>query len=560
MKVNIMVKGAAGLLFGAVMASCSSDYLELEPITSVDETRVTQNTENAMKGVDGIARLMYAGYNNTNAQFLVGEPYVNSLTGEMCGEDVFYMKWAPFGASMMNGQFFREPSYWMTGVPWMYAYKLINMANKILIYIDSAEGTQEERDNLKAQCLTYRAHCYVKLLQGYAPRWEDSNNGETLSVVLRLEPGTGDMPLSSMSTVLDQIYSDLDEAISLYDRAGIKRTYMYQPNKAVAQGIYARAALLKHDWQKAYDMAKSARADYPIMSGEEYCEGFSEPNAEWMWCNANDPNDPNVGYYSWGASFACNGAYVYTWGDIGAGSINYDTYKRMDKNDVRRALFWTPDKQLIRPLNSSSFWNSAYVEQSTMNMAVKSDNGSFTLMAEILQAYCKDRLPNGDLGKFTIYPYCNPSAEMTGIVPFGAQFKFLGQGAYSNSSYPYMRGGEMAMIEAEAAYELHNESAAKTALTDVNSKRIEGYACNTTGAELLDEIRWSRRFELWGEGFNYFDLKRWNMPMVRREWVEKDVNSGNIPPGYGVTVEPSAYNGWRFIIPDSERRYNSLVQ
>ncbi|MBD5312320.1 MAG: RagB/SusD family nutrient uptake outer membrane protein [Bacteroides sp.] len=563
MKINNLYKGMAALLTAASLASCSSDYLQLDPITIVDETTVMHSTKNAQLALYGICRSMYMGYSvGSDVQFLNGEPWYNTFYGEVFAEDAFYYLWGQRGGVFLRGDNLMVSDYWFPQMAYMYPYNLISQANKILQYIDDAEGSEAERSFIKAQTLTMRAHGYIKLLQLFAPRWEDSNNGAKMTnIVLRTEFSTGDAPLADMNTVLKLVCDDLDEAIRLYGESGLKRTYRYEPDIEVARGLYARTAMIKHDWSTAREMAKAARANYPVMTAEEYMDGFSEPTGEWMWCNALDEEDSYMGYFSWGALYACNGAYVYTWG-FGSGAINYDTYLHMDENDTRRALYWTPDKPLMRPLTKASFWNSAYVDAATMNMNLTNEVGQPNLMSTLINGYSANRMPGNDISRFDIKAYCNSgneSATITGIVPFGAQYKFWGQGAYSNSTYPFMRGSEMALIEAEAAYMDQDEAAAKAALTEVNKNRITDYVCSTSGDALLDEIRWSRRIELWGEGFNFSDLKRWNMPMVRRAWVEGDVTSNNIPANLATTVLPSEHDGWTIVVPATEYEYNADI-
>ena len=70
----------------------------------------------------------------------------------------------------------------------MFYYNIINQANKVLADIDKAEGTQAERDFIKAQALTFRAHGYSKLLTYFASAGSDSNNGSSYRLVPALTP------------------------------------------------------------------------------------------------------------------------------------------------------------------------------------------------------------------------------------------------------------------------------------------------------------------------------------------------------------------------------------
>lgn len=565
MKTNIIFKGAMALTVVAGLASCSSDYLEREPITSVDETTVMADVSMARRTLYGICRAMYYGYDiGQNVQFMNGEGWINTMYGEVYGSDAYYTLWSDFGPEFMRGDYLRMNNYWMPQMPWGYAYNLIQQANKLLNRIDAAEGTQAERDFIKAQAKTFRAHAYVKLIQLYGPRWEDAKPADDLVCVLRLDGGTEDLPLSTMQAVLDQIKSDLDDAIALYESCGQQRIHIYEPDIQVAKGIYARIAMVTHDWATAQKMAHEAREGHEIMSNEQYLSGFNEANQEWIWANDNDPSDPYIGLYNWGALLACNGPYVAAWG-YGAGAMNYDLWKQMDSKDIRRKLYWMPGVvSFRRPLSNNSYWNKDLVESSNMNMNTRNQQGGETLMATYLRTYANQMTPGGDASRFTGLAYrnksVNPEDQLIGTVPFGAQFKFWGSGPYGNLQVPFMRGAEMAFIEAEAAYRLGDEATAISCIEEINKKRVEGYTCTKSGDDLLAEIQLSKRLEMWGEGFCWTDLKRWNLPMVRRAWKEGDPESNNIPEGFATTVTPDEHNGWRIILPNSEVNYNSLVQ
>lgn len=563
MKKNIIYKGAFALVAAASLASCASDYLEREPITVTDETKMFSTVDNAQRAVYGACRSMCMVYEvGQKVPFMNGEAWINTMYGEVFGSDAYYQFWQTnFGPEFMKGNYLLQSNYWMPQMPWTYSYNLINQVNKVLDNIDAAAGTDRDRAYVKAQALTLRAHGYIKLIQLFAPRWEDANGGDVEVAPLRLTSTTADAPLATMTAICDQIYKDLDDAIALYTQAGYDRQFGWEPGIEIAQGLYARIAAVKHDWKKVKEMAAAARKDFPIMSGEQYIDGFNTANQEWMWYNQNLNEDSMLGFFCWGAFNACNGGYVASWGE-GAGAINYDLYRKMDKKDIRRQLYFTPDSDLPPIIRKSAFWNMTYIDDSNMNLN-KVNNGTPTTLAVALRAYSASRVPSAGINYFLNLPYrdnADPESNLIGVVPFGAQFKFWGSGPFSNTSVPFMRGAEMAFLEAEAAYELGDENRAREILVEVNGKRVEGYSTTATGDALLDEIRTSKRIELWGEGFCWTDLKRWNMHMIRRPWVRGDVNSNNIPPLYQCDVKPTDINGWRIAIPQVETDYNSLIK
>lgn len=550
--MNIFGKGIAALVVAASLASCSQDYLELAPVTTQDASTVQTTVEGAQAAVYGLCRSMYTQYTNLDGyNSFNGETWCAMFYGEVFGQDYFSLLWASTSGS--NFRWINNTNYqgWTCSLAWRYYYNLINQANMILEGIDNIEGDQATLKYIKAEALTIRAHSYVRLLQLYGPRWADSANGSRKCIVLRLTPGTEELPLSTMSEVLEAIYEDLDTAIATYGETTANRKFMWEPNKAVAQGIYARAALLQDDYATAQTMAHDARQNYPIMSADEYQGGFAEANGEYMWCNAADYN----GIYFWaqGSWYACQGPYPTLWGQ-GAGAINYELYKQIPTGDIRAKLFFTPDKPLRSPLTKNSFWNASICNPADMNLNKNSN------MKISLSSFGKSVIPNGDVAKWG-EPYV---ARMSGgedeiRICFGAQYKFWAIDTYGTNSFPFMRAAEMLLTEAEAAYQNGQEGTAKQLLLDLNAKRNTSYTCNKSGAALLEEIQLQRRIELWGEGHCWFDFKRWGKDMVRNPWKAGDNTSNNIPETYSFTVHSSDYNGWRYAVPQVETQYNHAI-
>lgn len=549
---NIFAKAAVSLLTAGMLVGCSSDYLDVAPVTSVSTATVQTTEEGAQQALYGLCQTMYFPMSSWFSDYLFpnGEPYICMLYGEILSQDYFSLMWTSAQNNFSWGSN-DLPNGWIPNIPWSYCYNLIAQANQILYGIDTIDGNENNLKFIKAQALTIRSHAYTRLLQLYAPRWENSNNGEKYCIVIRTEPGDADVPLSTMNEVLKRIYDDLGEAERLFTECGVNRTYRWEPDISVAQGILVRAAMLKHDWATAQAKAHEARQKYPIMSADEYKAGFCNPNGEWMWMCYGEQEA--LYYAAFGSMYACNGPYPGVWGD-GAGAINYELYRKFPKGDIRSDLFFTPDKLVGNRVAKSAFWNENWIDPMTMNLRAKN-----SLMAAQITAYQRDHYPT-DSSIDWPEPYTNFQTHNNSDskVVFGAQYKFWAVDTYGTGSFCVMRGAEMLLAEAEAAYHNGQESVAIANLKELNEKRNPNYECTKSGEALYEEIKLQRRFELWGEGFNFSDLKRWNMPMVRNVWEQRNTESNNIPQAYKLEKQPSA-RGWKFALPLSESRYNKLV-
>ncbi|MDE7095893.1 MAG: RagB/SusD family nutrient uptake outer membrane protein [Muribaculaceae bacterium] len=585
-----MKKIYKGILASALtlgMVACDSNYLEQPPIDLVSDAAIGESVEAARAALYGLCEAMYIGYGDTDEDYAIryanGEAYIQTYYGDSPSPD--------FADTWLYG-FQKETQAWIymtrdTGdgdrYPWMYAYNLINQANVILSKIDEVPGDPADIKQIKASALTIRAHAYIRLMQVYGTRFEDSKNGEALCVVLRTEPGADQSPLVSYKKVMEQIYEDLDDAIKLYTESGKARAKGFEPNIDVAKGLYSRAALINHDWEKAQQMAKEARQKYPIMSPDEYLAGFGEANGEWLWYN--DFNHVYNGWNSWGASFSCNGGYATNQDWTGGGGvISYRLYKQIyDKNntDVRCLQFWTPDKANMYVdlgIKEEDFWKSSCVNTDRMTMW-----GVDPVITTSITLWNMYTTPEGySDGLFYAYgassfgealgltdedaidpeaqAYIYQFAKNSTRVQFGAQIKFWSDlENLGDAQHPFLRAAELLLNEAEAAIENGDEKTARDCLEELNSNRMDEYTCTLSGDALKEEVRLYRRIELWGEGDTWFSFKRWNIPAVRESWKAGDPTSNNFLPYYEGTYTPDYSNGWRYEIPKSEKDYNTII-
>ncbi|MCH5228136.1 MAG: RagB/SusD family nutrient uptake outer membrane protein [Muribaculaceae bacterium] len=569
MKINIITKGLAGLVAVGVLSttltSCKDDYLDLAPITDISTNTVTSTMVGAQAAMVGLCNGMYR-YCDFGINDPCGEPYLIGFYGDAMGNASLkslelYYEWR-----FVNWTYMNNPAASYGTNMWRYAYNLIDNANNILAVIDNVEASEDEvadRNNIKAVALTIRAHAYIRLLQMYAPRWEDSNNGNTYCLILRTEPATVDnvdKDFSTMSQVLGQVYGDLNEAISIWKEIGDMRgSNIWMPNIDVAYGLYARAAMIQNDYDEAIAKATLAMANHPIMSADQYRSGFIYANSEYLW--ATDLEVVAVGQRAWGNFFGTNGNYTARF-DC-PDSIDYTLYQQLSMTDCRKLLYFTPELIELTPVLADAFditpedfflpytkggiiYPTGYdilcldPQYKAVNYALTYAWGDYPEYGSALVTYDSD-LTEPDT-------YYN--------IRFGQGFKFWGIGNYCYNNFPFMRASEMGYIVAEAQYMLGNTTEAQEMMNYLNKDvRDPEYDCTLTGDDLLDHIKAYREIELWDEGFSWFDLKRWGDPCVRKAWVEGDPNSGNWGPEVK-SFDPSFNAGWRYSVPESEFLYN----
>lgn len=508
------------LMLLAGLSACKDEYFDLAPTSSVSTVTIFESTDNVKMAINGIARLMVSQHLST--QTMCGEGTIKFLFGEYGGENYTRPGLASGWANVMNCNYHENSSSIYNYYAWFYYYMLLGNANTILQNIDNVEGTEAEKNFCKAQALTYRAFCYEQLVQFYCYRWQDSNGGTAVTnlkngLILRTEENIDetDLPLVSSGEIYRQIYSDLDQAIQLYSSSSSKRSNVWEPNINVAYAVYARAAITRQDYAKAAEMAAKARNGYPLMTNAEYQAGFSAPNQEWIWGSYGGDDQPlyYYGFHSY-MSYDGNTTVCRSYPNC----ISKTLYEKIPATDIRKKMFLDPEEQ----------------EYST-STAIISDK---TFAAAVRTAH--------------------PTMLTTHNVAAYMNFKFSIDGSRGVGYINHFRSSEMYLIEAEAKYFTGDVAGAQAALNTLtrDSKRDEEYECTATGEDLLAEIKMYRAIELWGEGFDWLDKKRYNEPITRLSFAE----GGNFVSGATAvnrTVEHG--NRWTCVTPLIERENNKAL-
>lgn len=501
-----------------VLNSCASDFLDTKPQASADTGVIFATTDNGKLAVNGICRMMVQQY--WSQQGFNGEGTIKVYFGNYPGNN--YQKSKLTGwANTINGKYHENSTSTYTVYPWYYYYKLIGNANAIVLNIDNATGNEADKQFIKAQGLTFRAYSYLMLSQLYCKRWMDSNNGASRGLPLRLDLSTGSLEVSTLGDVYSRIYKDLDEAIELYTASGKDRDKgdNYSPNLNVAYAVYARAALTREDWTNAAKYAALAREGYPLMSNEEYVDGgFNTPNSEWIW-SCYSSTEQTLYYYAF---------FAYQGSNSNAGAarnypaaISKELIDKIPDTDIRKQMYLVPSASESGQFSTS---DGKVTGKSALEKRTRSEYGEKLYSTSLLFAYM--------------------------------QFKFQASALPGDGHINNFRSSEMYLTEAEAYCHIAGKEAdAQKLLIELNKDRNPEYTCDKTGEDLLNEVKLYRNFELWGEGFDWFDYKRWREPIVRKTFK----NGGSFHAQFAVTVNPEDENNWCWVFPAKETNYNESI-
>lgn len=493
---------------------------ELPEIETLTKTLEAQYFSAQGWNGEGTIRLYYGCYPGMDSsKYLTG--WINTLTGN-------------YNADSTSMYDYR---------PWVMYYNAILEANLILNHVENVPAADDaQNDFLKAQALTFRAYCFFQLSQLYCKRWKDSKGGSSRGIILRTKDlgvagnynkqtldvtfmgmfgDKADHPASTLLETYEQIYQDLDEAIDIFSNCGVERDAdkTYQPNLDVANAIYAHAAISREDWATAAEHAIAARENHPIMSNEEYKAGFSEANDEWIWSTRGDMEEDNLHFYSYFAYVASNAkaSQVKSYPLL----ISKELIEQIPETDIRRSLYLIP------------------LPGETYNTTSGKANNALQVRAKTDFAYGFTANYNN-----TIFAYM--------------QFKYR---LTDDSKQPgigqlcLFRAADMYYIEAEAKYQMGDEARARQILEQLTCPRDPAYSCTKTGAALLDEIKLYRRFDCWGEGFDWFDCKRWGGDYERKSYDD----GGNFFTNISGVFKSTDHNSWTWVYPDVETFQNPSV-
>jgi hypothetical protein len=373
---------------------------------------------------------------------------------------------------------------------WYERYHFIATSSGIINRGTSGEFTIDDKmSDILGQAYAYRAWSYWRLITSYAKGYLVGNPSTDPGVPLLLEQGApyDSGPRATVAEVYAQIEDDINKAID-YLKNGV--THSGDNGKShislnAAYGIKARVALSKGDWAVAAESAVKARQGYPIMDRSAWESGFNTVDlSEVIW--GGHVIDAETNYFASYFYYICptfNGSQNRSNPKI----ISKILYNQIPMTDYRRDA-WLPLAPNTNPAASDGEGGSSDSDPNYDN-----ETDFWNAWLNIINTY-------GMTTGHNTHPY------MT--------VKFLQQnpGTIDPDDVIYMRSSEMVLIEAEAKAMQNDIAGAQNALAILGEARDSAFDKTSFGTKqaLMDEIKFQRRVELWGEGFSFHDQIRWD--------------------------------------------------
>ena len=490
MNKKILVAALATFMIG--FSSCEDSFMETKSTQTVDQSQMFETTAGGMMAVNGLHKLMYTP--SLSSSYAQGGFQTFMIWMDMMGEDLVYTRANAQFQSSAKWTLHRNVSSSHLEYHYKLFYRFIANANMIILNIDNAAGTQEERDYIKGQALAYRAFAYFNLVQCWAERYKAGESNEQLGVILRTDNSTNNLPRSSVELVYAQINEDLDNSISLLSQVKtLKKENKSHIDVHVARGLKARVLLTQGKWLEAAEMAKQVVDNSGAKWQDDTYTTFAnrmsdQTNTEWLW--GKKGQEDQAGTLKDFHSFMSNKNVSYNKNTPRA--IYNLLYNKISDTDVRKTL-WFPRAQDPKAPVKPVIPTGGYIRNYMANKFLLADEN----------AKCGD--------------------------------------------VPWMRLPEMMLIEAEGYARAGKSTEAANALYPLAHHRDPEYKLSTkTGEELIEEVMFQRRIELWGEGFRFLDLKRLNMPLDRGPKTRTELGYSDDPWSSNTkmptNVDPEASN------------------
>ncbi|WP_179345433.1 RagB/SusD family nutrient uptake outer membrane protein [Winogradskyella ursingii] len=518
--------------------SCQEDFLERTPTDAISASDALANEDNMQLVLNGVHRGLYSqsqtvfpGGNTARANNHYWVPMGDNLVGDLIhSANANNLSWR----DVMQWNEHTQPTSLTSSLLWYHRYNIILHANLLINGIENGNLTETPKLNyILGQAYTYRAYAYLSLVQHYGRGYLIGNPSTDPGVPLLFssESPFTSQPRSTVQEIYDQIGLDLESAIDAFEngsgRPGGGAEAKSQLNIDVANGLKARWALSKGDWQTAADAAVAARQGYPLLSEGAWKSGF---------------NTNTLSEVIWGSNvIAAETTFFRSYFYLASNTFNGSQIRNNPKIADRRMVDAIPDtdyrKDVFLPDAPNSNTSAANGEGGWDN----NTNPLYTTEDEFDAAVASIKAEYGLVSGHNTHPYMH------------FKLKNANPGSIDPDDVIYMRSSEMYLIEAEAKAMMNDIGGAQTALETLVNARDSNYNVNAfnTQTSLMDEIKFQWRVEMWGEGFGYTNHIRWD------EGIDHAANGGSGASQvlYQESFQrerPSVNDDWIFKIPQAE--------
>lgn len=522
-KSKILMLALASL---SLLSSCVDDADQSTYLT--EQRRQELLGDDATGVIDAAVTAMYNDmqdyYKTDISHNYFGQKSFDYLTSLMGNDMVMTGR---FGMSLnhYNCKYWAQ-SYAATANRWYEYYKCIDDANKILIALNNVdpEGESSLMQKYRAEALGFRGRAYLQLSylyqQSYYVGCEDTEWGkgkhydysESKCVPIITEKTEGDQPLSTVKQVMKQVTDDLEACYKIYENLGeIKTAANTDFDGTVAAMYLARAYMIMHQWDEALVYANAVCDNYPVLENEnDLLQGFSSLNLTDVVFGCDITADNASLYRSW---FSQMDAYGAGYAAIGVWRAGYGPFVDKIADDDVRLKWFCCDRS-----TGVDIEGKRVTLQRDLQRKARCEYQSVKFIGAGRDAV----LANAD------------AIRRGGSAP-----------GWELGDYIYLRSEEAYFMKMEILAHKNDLQGAKELLEQVMVTRQPSYEYkgDMTTQALIKEINFQKRVEFWGEGIEFLDNRRLNIPLDR---TSEDPHNNH-------------YSGSRFKIDQESRQFRYQI-
>lgn len=338
------------LFAGLGLLSSCSDFLDIKPFSSIDDTKAVTNIQQATAAITGV----YDGLQSSN---YYGRNF--SVFGDVLTDNISV-------PAKNSGRFIAEASWQLLkGTAdvtnfWDRAYSTINRANNIInaniIYDVNNEAKEKaEFTQIKGEALALRAMIHFDLVRIFAQNYAFTTDANHLGIpYVKKHDQNGKPARNTVKEVYQFIIADLTEALSLVTEDG--RTFQGAPlnpyimSPWAIKALLARVYLTMNDFNNAKKYAVDVidNGGFDLVSNANYVSSWGElKSSESIFTLAFNNVDYN-GTDGLGYIFIEKG-----YGDMQANPVLVNLYS---SSDIRKQMF----ARGVKSGNTSNYYTKKF--------------------------------------------------------------------------------------------------------------------------------------------------------------------------------------------------------
>lgn len=295
MKNRNYLKGMALMVALLLQQGCDEELLTQTPDNVISESQVVNSVEK-------LQDLLTGSYNEiSNGSYLGRVLYKRAAVK---GTDFRFVKTTFNPRDYEQTEYRYEESGNNNGSAenmWLQCFKAIGNLNLILDNIDTAEGEDENKSQIKAQALALRGMTYFDLARTFCYPWI-REGASAQGLPMNLSASETVTERSSLGETYDQIISDLSASLESIGDSNGEGSSKFITRTGI-RALLARIYLYKQDWENALSFSQeilTVKGEADLMDTESYI--FNDYTSESLF-ELSITTDNTVGSNGLGAQF-----------------------------------------------------------------------------------------------------------------------------------------------------------------------------------------------------------------------------------------------------------------